>query len=43
MMQLATIESLLGSVWAALASFFVGYLIAHVIPVTRVASWFARK
>ena len=42
-MQLATIESLLGSVWAALACFFVGYLIAHVIPVHRVASWFARK
>lgn len=43
MMQLATIESLLGSVWAALACFFVGYLIAHAIPITRVASWFARK
>lgn len=41
-MMLATIESLLGSVWFAGLTFFAGYLIAHVLPIHKVAKLFVK-
>jgi hypothetical protein len=40
---LATIESLLGSLWFAGAALLVGYIAGHVVPVSRLGGLFGRK
>lgn len=36
-MMLATIESLLGSMWFAGLALLAGYLVGHVFPITKLA------
>jgi hypothetical protein len=38
MIILATIESLIGSTWAAIAMLAIGYIAGHLVSVTRIAS-----
>lgn len=42
-MMLATIESLIGSVWFGLGTLLAGYIAGHIVPVHRVAEWLGRK
>ena len=42
-MFLASIESLLGSIWFAVAGVFAGYVAGHIWPISRIASIFNRK
>ena len=42
MITLASLESLLGSVWACIALLAVGYLAGHVAPLGWVASLLKR-
>lgn len=42
-MILATIESLIGSTWAAVATFVLGYVAGHLVPLSKVASWIPGK
>jgi hypothetical protein len=43
MMLLASMESLLGSLWFGLMLGVIGYIVGHVVPVHRVAGWFSKK
>ena len=43
MLQIASLESLLGSIWFAGLSFFVGYIAGQVFPISRLASMFTRR
>jgi hypothetical protein len=38
-MILATVESLIGSVWAAFACLAVGYIAGHVLPISKIVGW----
>lgn len=42
-MFLASIESLIGSTWAAVATFAIGYVAGHLVPIGKIASWIAGK
>ena len=42
-MMLATMESLIGSVWFGLGTLLAGYIAGHLVPVSRVAEWLGRK
>lgn len=42
-MILASIESLMGSIWFGLMLGFVGYVAGHVIPISRLLSFFVKK
>jgi hypothetical protein len=42
-MMLATMSSLLGSVWFGVMLALGGYIAGHIIPMQRVAGWFSRK
>ena len=42
-MMLATIESLIGSTWAAIATFALGYVAGHLVPLGKIASWIPGK
>lgn len=43
MMTLATIESLIGSVWGAVATFAIGYIAGHLVPLSKIAGWIPGK
>jgi hypothetical protein len=43
MIIIATIESLVGSTWAAIAMLAIGYIAGHLVSVTRIASWIPGK
>ena len=43
MMTLATIESLIGSVWGAVAAFAIGYIAGHLVPLAKIAGWIPGK
>ncbi len=43
MIILATIESFVGSTWAAIAMLAIGYIAGHLVSVTRIASWIPGK
>jgi hypothetical protein len=38
-MFLASFESLLGSIWFALAGVFAGYIAGNLLPLSKVAGW----
>jgi hypothetical protein len=40
---LASFESFLGSVWFAGMLFVVGYIVGHVVPITKLTSLFGKK
>jgi hypothetical protein len=42
-MFLASIESLIGSTWAAVATFAIGYVAGHLVPIGKIASWIPGK
>jgi len=42
-MMLASIESLIGSTWAAVATFALGYVAGHLVPLGKIASWIPGK
>lgn len=42
-MTIASIESLLGSLWFAGAALLVGYIAGHIVPVGKLGSLFGRK
>lgn len=42
-MLLASIESLLGSIWFAGLTFLAGYIGGHVFPMSKIASLFSKK
>jgi hypothetical protein len=43
MIIFATMESLIGSTWAAIAMLAIGYIAGHLVSVTRIASWISGK
>ncbi len=43
MTMLATMSSLLGSVWFGVMLALAGYIAGHIIPLHRVAGWFSKK
>lgn len=43
MMTLASIESLIGSVWGAVAAFAIGYIAGHLVPLSTIAGWIPGK
>jgi membrane protein YqaA with SNARE-associated domain len=43
MMTLASIESLIGSVWGAVAAFAIGYIAGHLVPLSKIAGWIPGK
>ena len=43
MMTIASMESLIGSVWFGIGTLFAGYIAGHLLPVGRVAEWLGRK
>ena len=42
-MILASIESLLGSIWAAALCGVCGYVVGHVFPIGKLAALLAKK
>jgi hypothetical protein len=42
-MMLASIESLIGSGWACVACFALGYVAGHLVPLGKIASWIPGK
>lgn len=42
-MFLASIESLIGSTWAAVATLAIGYVAGHLVPIGKIASWIPGK
>jgi hypothetical protein len=43
MATLASIESLIGSVWAVVAAFAIGYIAGHLVPLSKIANWIPGK
>lgn len=43
MLQLASIESFLGSVWFAGLAFLVGYIGGQVFPISKISGLIGRK
>jgi hypothetical protein len=43
MMTLASIESLIGSVWGAVAAFAIGYIAGNLVPLSKIAGWIPGK
>lgn len=37
--MLATVESLIGSVWGAGFALVIGYIGGHLIPISKIAEW----
>jgi hypothetical protein len=42
-MLIASIESLLGSIWFAGLAFVIGYLAGHVFPLSKIKNLFAQS
>lgn len=42
-MYLATIESLIGSAWAAIGCLAIGYIAGHLIPVSVISGWIRNR
>ncbi|MFY8211203.1 MAG: hypothetical protein ACOVLB_00845 [Candidatus Nanopelagicus sp.] len=40
---LASFESFLGSVWFSGMLFVVGYIVGHVVPITKLTALFGKK
>jgi len=43
MLQIASIESLLGSIWFAGLSLLVGYIGGHVFPISKISALFSKN
>lgn len=43
MLMIATMSSLLGSVWFGAMLALAGYIAGHLMPLHRVAGWFSKK
>lgn len=39
MYHLATVESLIGSTWAAIGCLAIGYIGGHLVPLGTIAGW----
>lgn len=41
--MLATAESLIGSIWAAVGCLAIGYVAGHIVPVQVIAGWIRNR